>query len=267
MTGPGASRHATSIPSASRRAVILIVAALLAVHSLLVALWVMPSNPVREAAGDERVSSYINNDYVSFEQAWSIFAPVPRRADENVQVRATLGRPEDGRSTRWFDITADEDRRIEHLVNPSRIHSATHRLGGSINAMLRQLNPGQRRIVAGRASSSTSEDLRHRLVEANTAGPAGLKDIDRYLMNEEMLVRFGTMYAVARWGDGVSAVEFKVGHRAVPTFDHRHVLQVGEVPFTYSMVGRRTATRPAADAQKAFDGYVVRASASDVEDG
>lgn len=267
MTRPGASRHATSIPSASRRAVILVVAALLAVHSLLVVLWVMPSNPLRDAVGDERVSSYINNDYVSFEQAWSIFAPVPRRADENVKVRATLGRPEDGRRTTWFDITADEDRRIEHLVNPSRIHSATHRLGGGINATVRQLNPGQRRIVAARASSSTSEDLRRRLVEASTAGPVGLEDIDRYLLNEEMLVRFGTMYAVARWGDDVSAVEFKVGHRSVPTFDHRHDLHVGEVPFTYSMVGQRAATRPGTDAQRAFDAYVARAPASDGEDG
>jgi hypothetical protein len=267
MTRPSPTRHATSVPSASRRAVIIVVAALLGVHALLVVLWVMPSNPVRDAVGEDRVSAYINNEYVSFEQAWSIFAPVPRRADENVKVRAILGRPEDGRRTTWYDITADEDRRIEHLVNPSRIHSATHRLGGSINATMQQLNPGQRRIVAAAAASSTSEDLRRRLVEANTAGSVGLKNVGHYLLNEERLVRFGTMYAVARWGEEVSAVEFKVGHRSVPPFGRRHDLHLGEVPFTYSTIGRRTATRSSADAQSAFDAYVTRAPASAGGDG
>ncbi len=148
MTSP--SRHATSIPPASRRVWVLFLAILLAVHSFLVLMWVMPSNPVRDAVGNERVSAYINNDYVSFQQSWSIFAPVPRRAGENVQVRATLGGSDGraGETTEWYDITADEDRRVLHLVNPSRIHAVTRRVGSDLIQSVASFNDVQRGIVA-----------------------------------------------------------------------------------------------------------------------
>ena len=131
------TRHATELPSRGRRAVMAGIAVLALVHSALVMVWVMPTNPIRDAIGADRLAGYINNGIVPFEQSWSVFAPTPRRAGENVQVRAYNG--ETGTTTDWFDITADEDERIRYLPNPSRVHSVTRRLAGGANVQLADL--------------------------------------------------------------------------------------------------------------------------------
>ena len=82
---------------------------------------------------------------------------------------------------------------------------------------------------------------------------------DDYVDLDEMLTRFGTMYAVARWGDGVTMVQIKIGHRRVPAFANRARADFLDVPFTYRTIGWRKAVRGDADAQAAFDGYVERA--------
>lgn len=257
------SPHATPLPSGSRRAVIWVIATLLAVHSLLVMLWIMPSNPIRDVVGGENLHSYIENPVVPFEQSWSIFAPVPRRGGENIKVRAVIGGDDgsDGRVTEWYDITADEDARIKHLVNPSRIHAVTRRLGGDINATTGSFNKEQQADV-GEELPTTREELRKQLVAANTTGNKGLQAIDDYLVSEEILVRFGTMYATARWGSGVTAVEFMVGHRMVPNYSRRNEIDFLDVPFTYRHIGLRQAVPVDADARGAFDAYVRKAPAA-----
>ena len=86
-------------------------------------------------------------------------------------------------------------------------------------------------------------------------------NIQQYIDNDNMLTRFGTMYATARWGKGVTAVEFQVGHRSVPNFTKRNEINFLDVPFTYYRVGIRKAMPGNADAQAAFDGYVKKAPA------
>jgi hypothetical protein len=67
------------------------------------------------------------------------------------------------------------------------------------------------------------------------------------------------MYAVARWGDRVSMVQVRVGHRSVPEYAKRDRVDLAEVPFTYRTLGWRKAVRGGAAAQAAFDRYVDRA--------
>ena len=236
------TRHATVIPSVGRCAVVLAIAAVAVVHSVLVALWVMPTNPIRDAIGNGRVDAYINNDIVPLEQSWSVFAPTPRRGGENVQVRAYSG--ETGTTTDWFDITADEDERILRVPNPARIHAVTRRLGGGANEQLADLTATQLDLVS---SDDPSRREMLRLLP------------DDYVDIDEMLTRFGTMYAVARWGEGVTLVQVKVGHRRVPAFANRTRAEFLDVPFTYRTLGWRKALRGDADAQAAFDGYVEQA--------
>ena len=107
---PTPSRHATELPSKGRRAVVVGIAVIAVVHSVLVMVWVMPTNPIRDAIGADRVSRYINNGVVPFEQSWSVFAPTPRRGGENVQVRAYDG----------------ETRRDDGLVRHHRERGRTH---------------------------------------------------------------------------------------------------------------------------------------------
>ena len=239
---PSPSRHATELPARGRRAVVVGIAVVAVVHSVLVVVWVMPTNPIRDAMGADRVARYINNGVVPFEQSWSVFAPTPRRGGENVQVRAYDG--ETGTTTDWYDITADEDERIRHLPNPSRIHTVTRRLGGGANEQLADLSTAQIDLISSDAPSR--RELLRRLP-------------DDYVDLDEMLTRFGTMYAIARWGDGVSMVQIKVGHRGVPAFTKRHEVDFFDVPFTYRTLGWRTALRGDAGAQAAFDDYVERA--------
>ena len=239
---PSPSRHATELPARGRRAVVVGIAVVAVVHSVLVMVWVMPTNPIRDALGPDRVARYINNGIVPFEQSWSVFAPTPRRGDENVQVRAYNG--ETGTTTDWFDITAHEDDRIRHVPNPSRIHAVTRRLGGGANEQLADLTASQLDLVS--SDTPSRREMIRRL-------PDDYVDID------EMLTRFGTMYAIARWGDGVTMVQIKVGHRRVPTFTKRHRIEFLDVPFTYRTLGWRTALRGDAGAQAAFDDYVERA--------
>ena len=225
-----------------RCAVVAGVAVLAVVHSVLVMVWVMPTNPIRDAIGAGRVSGYINNDIVPFEQSWSVFAPTPRRGGEDVQVRAYDG--ETGRTTEWFDITADEDERILHVPNPSRVHTVTRRLGGNANEQLADLTDVQLDLV------SSDEPSRREMLRLLP---------DDYVDLDEMLTRFGTMYAIARWGDGVTMVQIKIGHRRVPVFANRARADFLDVPFTYRTLGWRKAWRGDVEAQAAFDGYVDRA--------
>jgi hypothetical protein len=236
------SRHATEVPSHGRRAVVLAIAAGFAVHSVLVMVWVMPTNPIRDAIGADRVSRYINNGVVPFEQSWSVFAPTPRRGGENVQVRAYAG--ETGETTDWYNITANEDERIRHLPNPSRIHAVTRRLGGGANEHFADLSTAQLDLIS--SDTPSRGEMIRRL-------PDDYVDID------EMLTRFCTLYAIARWGDGVTMVQIKVGHRRVPDFAKRHRVDFLDVPYTYRTLGWRTASRGDAGAQAAFDDYVERA--------
>jgi hypothetical protein len=218
------------------------IAVLAVVHSVLVTVWVTPTNPIRDAIGADRVSGYINNDIVPFEQSWSVFAPTPRRGGENVQVRAYDG--ETGTTTEWFDITADEDERILHVPNPSRVHTVTRRLGGSANEQLADLTDVQLDLV------SSDEPSRREMLRLLP---------DEYVDLDEMLTRFATMYAIARWGDGVTMVQVKIGHRRVPVFANRARADFLDVPFSYRTLGWRTALRGDAEAQTAFDSYVEQA--------
>ncbi len=236
------TRHATELPTRGRLAVVATIAVLAVVHSVLVTVWVMPTSPIRDAIGADRLAGYINNDIVPFEQSWSVFAPTPRRGGENVQVRAYDG--ETGTTTEWFDITADEDERILHVPNPSRIHAVTRRLGGSANEELADLTDVQVDLV------STDEPTRREMLRLLP---------DDYVDLEEMLIRFGTMYSIARWGNSVTMVQIKIGHRRVPAFANRARADFLNVPFTYRTLGWRKALRGDTEAQAAFDGYVDRA--------
>jgi hypothetical protein len=233
------TRHATEVPSAGRRSIVLGIALAFAVHSVLVMVWVMPTNPIRDAIGPGRVDAYVNNGVVPFEQSWSVFAPTPRRGGENVHVRAYDG--ETGTTTDWYDITADEDERILHVPNPSRIHSVTRRLGGEVNEQVPDLTDAQLKLIS--SDTPSGDDLVRRL-------PGDLVRVD------EMLTRFASMYAVARWGDRVSMVQVRVGHRRVPAFAKRDRVEFADVPFTYRTLGWRKAISGGAAAQAAFDGYV-----------
>ena len=236
------TRHGTQLPSGRSRAAVWGIALLAAFHSFLIMLWVMPVNPIRDAVGQERLAKYINDDLFPFEQSWSVFGahPPPRRRERGHP--SLHRRPEEWYRplTNWFDITTDEDAQIKYLVNPARIHSATRRLGGNINTSIPKLTEQQRLLLRGEYVETSPTALYKRLVELNPT-PAGRASVAGYAQNEEMVLRFATMYATARWGEGVSMIQYRVGHRSVPNYSKRRDANFLDVPFTYYTFGFRKA--------------------------
>lgn len=262
---PDITRHRTEAPGAGRRSVVWLLTAVALVHSVLIMLWVMPDNPTRQAVGEQKLQKYVTP---YFEQSWSVFAPVPRRGGENVVVRAFVGDPDDpqdGKVSPWFDITADEDQRIKYLVNPSRIHSATRRLGGNINAAMAKFSSQQKLLVRGSYVQESPDKLIERLKQVNRSGVAGAANIDAFATNQEMVTRFLSMYARARWGKDVTMIQYRVGHRTVPNFNVRREQKFLDVPYTYYVFGWRKVIGASKDAQAAFDGYVPRAPAKQLK--
>src|SRR5690606_10171009 len=77
MSGPGRTRR----PRWACLVVWLGVTDVL-LHTFVIATWVGPSTPVREAIGTDTLRSYV---HPVFDQSWRIFAPTPRRVAVNFQ--------------------------------------------------------------------------------------------------------------------------------------------------------------------------------------
>lgn len=221
-------------------------------------LWAAPVNPMRDAVGAERLRAYI---YPHFEQSWSVFAPTPRRVGENFKIRAYVLDPETKkkRVTEWFDITAHEDEKILYDLNPERVQSATRRLAGNINTSMFKFNPTQRRLVQGGYIKTSTSELQKVLLSPNV-GPnaAGVPEVVSYIRNDEMAVRFVTMYAQAKWGGKILQVQYLIGSRSVPPYSERNKTNFRHVKFNYFSFGWRKPLPGDKDAQDGFDAYVKR---------
>ncbi len=222
-------------------------------HSFLVGLWALPENPMRDAVGQDRLSGYANP---WFEQSWSVFAPMPRRVDESLAIRAIRTDPQTGEKqvTGWFDITGHDDKRTLFSVNPVRMKSVTHRLAGNINTAMATFNLAQQDLVRKGVVDSSKPALKNALLDP-AVGPAAAKPstIAAFLRNDLMAVRFATMYAEARWGGRVEQIQYRVGRREVPPHGHR--TDFAGVPGDVKTFGWRRAIVGSRGAQAGFDAY------------
>lgn len=222
-------------------------------HSVLIGLWVLPENPVSDTVGRHRLSGYVNP---WFEQSWAVFAPIPRRVDESLAIRAVRTDPRTGEKqvTRWFDITAHDDRRTILSVNPIRMKSATHRLAGNINNATATFNLAQQDLVQDGVFDSTRPAFRKALLDP-AVGPAAARPsaVAAYLRNDEMAVRFATMYARARWGGQITQVQYRVARRDVPVYARRS--DFGGLRGDVKTFGWRIAIAGSRAAQAGFDAY------------
>jgi hypothetical protein len=248
------SRHSTAVPGRRAKVFVGALAVLAIGHSLLIGLWVVPANPVRDAVGTDRLSAYVNP---WFQQSWSVFAPTPRRADESFAIRALRVDPHTGkkRVTAWFDITRDDGNR--QTLNPARIESAPHRLAGDLNGAVATFNLAQQDLVQDRLADPLSPDLRKALLDPDVGPvPARPAAVTAYLRNDEMAVRFATMYAAAQWGGRIEQVQYRLGHREVPPYAGR--TDFAKVKFDVRTFGWRKAIAGGHSAQTGFDSYVER---------
>ncbi|GAA0642343.1 DUF5819 family protein [Streptomyces thermocarboxydovorans] len=92
------------------------VAVTVCAHLGMTFLHVAPPNTVSKEHG-EVIEEWI---YPEFEQNWKLFAPNPLQQNIGVQVRAEIGTPDGGvRTTRWYDLSAQDGRAIDGNPLPS----------------------------------------------------------------------------------------------------------------------------------------------------
>lgn len=128
----GAAPARTGIAALSRRSqvvaavVLAVVVAVVCVHVGMVFLHVAPSNTVTKEHG-RTVDDWI---YPEFEQNWKLFAPNPLQQNVAVQVRAQIRTADGaGRTTRWYDLSAQDGAAIDHNLLPSHTQQNELRRG------------------------------------------------------------------------------------------------------------------------------------------
>ncbi|WP_420710004.1 DUF5819 family protein [Streptomyces sp. NRRL S-340] len=120
--GTGAVRAGIDIAGLSPRygaaalLALAVVAVVACVHVGMVFLHVAPSNTLTKQHG-KAIDEWI---YPEFEQNWKLFAPNPLQQNIAVQVRAeTRGQDGSGRTTGWYDLSAQDGRAIDGNLLPS----------------------------------------------------------------------------------------------------------------------------------------------------
>ena len=231
-----------------RRSVILGLAVLAIVHSVVVALWLAPSGPVRQTAGSSGLSSYVDP---YFRQGWSNLQPSSQQVDETLLVRARIASG-DGlpATTDWVDVASDQTADRRYTLTPSRSDLSARRLATNLNAAMFRLDEDDQGLVADDYATRSLAVLRDALEAAGVDDSA----IDVYMVNDQMATRFASLYAQARWDGEVVEVQYRSGYRRVPT--RSGDVRIQDVDFTWFDHGWRKFYRGPTDARTTFRDWV-----------
>lgn len=233
------------------RWVIELLLVLVVVHSVILALWLAPSGPVRDAVGEKRLASYVDP---YFQQRRDVVGVGSQRVDESFSVRAFVvpDGSEKGKPTEWVDLTAIDNRTNRHDLTSSRSRIMARRLATNLNLAMFELTKEQRAIV----SALTADDLPSTVaVKLQDAG--GRPDAVRmFQAHDQMATQFTSLYAQSRWDGRIVQVQFQVGRRTVPPRSADKSLD--EVPFDLFSFGWRRTFRGSAEARAAFDSFVEK---------
>ncbi|MBM9463374.1 hypothetical protein JL108_07925 [Aeromicrobium sp. YIM 150415] len=251
---PSSRRPSSSSAARSpvRRASAWFLVAIVLAHTAIIALWVGPSTPLRNAVGDERLRSYV---MPFFDQNWRIFAPTPRRAAVTFEIRASIEDPTTGETspTDWIDVVEREDDIIRGNMTPSRMSLAGRRTANTLNSVMAEMNERQRTQIAANYLTTPVADLRGRL--ADIEGGAGISDVSRYMRYDEIATSLATYYASTVWEGDIAYVQYRTSIRYVPGFDQRKERDIDDAERTYYEYGWRSTTPPDADVTRMFSAY------------
>nr|BFD83793.1 hypothetical protein StreXyl84_31940 [Streptomyces sp. Xyl84] len=147
-----------------------VVAVVACVHVGMVFLHVAPSNTLTKQHG-KAIDEWI---YPEFEQNWKLFAPNPLQQNIAVQVRAeTRGQDGSGRTTGWYDLSAQDGRAIDGNLLPS--HTEQNELRRGFDFYVSSHDQQNRPI--GLRGTLSQQYLRRivvlRLDRGQVAGPGG----------------------------------------------------------------------------------------------
>lgn len=235
------------------RWVVEVLLAVVVVHSVLLALWLAPSSPIRDAAGDGRLASYVDP---YFQQGRDVVGVGTQQVDESFSIRAFVA-PEGGgkgAATQWVDLTRLDNRANRHDLRAQRVHLVARRLATNLNLAMFNLNEAQRKIVRGLTADDLPSGVRIALEKAGD-DPAAVRFFQAY---DQMATQFASLYAQSQWDGRVAQVQFRVGRRTVPPFADRDDATLADVSFRRFSFGWRPAFRGSLEARETFDSYVKK---------
>ncbi len=237
-------------PGGWRSVLVLGLAAVVVIHTVLVALWLAPAGPVRDAAGPSRLAFYVNP---YFQQSWDVLEPSAQQVDEALWVRARVRVGEDDlEQSDWVNVTQADLDATRLDVAPGRIRVAARRLATSLNGSYFELGEEGRRSVAASYAGKDPAALRGVLSDDGVRPAA----IDRFARLDEMATRFASLYTQAGLEQRVVQVQYRVGRRTVPPREERADRRVADEEFALFNVGWRSVDRGSESAQAAFDDFV-----------
>lgn len=242
---PGRSSTAGQPERTWRTTFVLVLAGLALVHTVLVAVWLAPSGPVRDAVGGSRLSGYVDP---YFRQSWTSLDPSAQRGDEALWVRARVQQGGNRvTTTPWLDVTKVGLARTRGDVAPARVHLAGRRLATNLNHAMLGLGAAGRRVAL--QPSGHASDLRGALLASGAPAP----DASTYLDLDTMTTRLASLYTQAYTDRQVVQVQYRVGRRTAPPHEDRGTApRVDSVPFTWLDAGWRPVERGSEEARAAF---------------
>lgn len=231
--------------------IVAVLGLLVAVHSVLLTLWLAPSSPIRDLVGSRGLASYVDP---YFQQSADSVDPDAQYVDESFQIRALVESDSAKKAhvTHWINLTAEEDQHMRFDLAPARVHVIARRLATNLNGVMFALDPKQRTIVPRTKVTTLPSKLEAKL---NAAGSNPVA-VQNFMAYTQMATQFASLYAAAKWKGEVFQVQFKVGRRTVPPFAKRDTDKLADVDYLWFAFGWRPAFHGSIDAQSAFNSYV-----------
>lgn len=245
----------TDVPVSRRaRLVLWPLLALVLVHTLIIAMWVGPSTPVRTMIGTDTLRSYV---MPVFEQNWRIFAPTPRRIAVELEVRALIRDDETGEEqlSEWVNLVNGEDSLIRHNPFPPRLALAARRTANHLDSRMGDLSEGQRVQVEANYFTTPVAELRDRMLAVEDDDAGGANAVDGYLRYDAVASALATYYLAGTWSDEVTHVQYRTSVRYTPSFEQRHERDLDDADRRYREYGWRPASEVSEQAVELFMSY------------
>lgn len=215
-----AVRDSHQAPSAAK-VVAAMLAALLGWHFAATFLWNAPRNPVTDSVGPQ-VSSYMEP---FFWQNWSLFAPNPINAENELLIRAEVPNPETGdyETTEWVSATALEWTVVDSNPFPSRASRLSANIYQRLSSAWNDLGLSQRDVLARDFFGMDDDwtDLEDALAADPGADAASETDIVAMVRADLVATSYASQVASAMWGENVTSVQFRIRRTPVPRWDDR----------------------------------------------
>ncbi|PSL06106.1 hypothetical protein CLV30_103261 [Haloactinopolyspora alba] len=212
----GGRRAAEPPPVAKGLAFFLV--GLVGIHFAATFLWNAPSSPVSESVAAE-VNGYMRPFFV---QNWSLFAPNPINAEDELLVRAQVRDPQTGdvEVTEWRNPTQLEWSLVHHNPAPSRASRLSSNLHRRLSSAWYDLTDEQQEIVADDYRDMADwRPLAGDLIDSQ--GGETSSEVANVVRADRVTTGYATQFAKAIWGRDVVAVQFELRRTPVPRWDER----------------------------------------------